>query len=229
MEGIFLINVLIVDDMPIYIKRHERALAKRHDVYNVAGTACSGGEAYELAKKLKPDLILMDIQMETDDAGIVAARKIKEELPDVKIIAVTIHEDDEIILSAFDAGICEYIIKTDTDENILDTIDNAISMEGQCNKINNLIVKELVNMRKERESILFCANLISRLSRTEIEVLKMLCNGMTYQEIADVRYVEHGTIRVIVNKISKKFAGANIRDVINDMHKNGIIKLLDNF
>ena len=93
-----MINVLIVDDMPIYIKRYEKTLSIRKDVYNIVGTATSGAEAYEIAKNTRPDLVLMDIQMETDDAGIIAARKIIEDLPDTKIIVITIHDDDEIIL-----------------------------------------------------------------------------------------------------------------------------------
>ncbi|HAL63597.1 MAG TPA: hypothetical protein DCO93_04035 [Clostridiales bacterium] len=224
-----MVSVLIVDDMPIYVRRYERILSLKSDVYTIVGKASTGADAYEIAKEKKPNLILMDIQMETDDAGIIASRRIIEILPDVKIVAVTIHDDDEIILSAFDAGICEYIIKTDTDENILSIIDSVVGNDKQRGKVNDLIVKELVNMRKERESILYCANLISRLSKTEIEVLKLLCKGMTYQDIADARCVEHGTIRVIVNKISKKFAGANIREVIKDMQKNGIIDMLEKF
>ena len=200
------LKIMLVDDIPIFLQRYKDIIEVDSD-FEVVCQASSGSEAVELAAQYNPDVILMDIQMENDDAGIVATRKILSKNPDIKIIAVTVHDDDEIILSAFDAGVCEYIMKTESDESIVQTIKSVIGMEKQKNRVNELVRNELISMRKERESLLYCATLISRLSRTEIEVLKLLCDGKTYQEIADIRLVEHGTIRVIVNKISKKLGG----------------------
>ena len=219
---------MIVDDIPIFLQRYKDIIEVDSD-FEVVCQASSGSEAVELAAQYNPDVILMDIQMENDNAGIVATRKILSKNPEIKIIAVTVHDDDEIILSAFDAGVCEYIIKTDSDESIVQILKSVIGMESRKNRVNELVRNELVNMRKERESLLYCATLISRLSRTEIEVLKLLCDGKTYQEIADIRFVEHGTIRVIVNKISKKLDGKKIRDIIGQLNRTGVVKLLSKF
>ena len=221
-------KIMIVDDIPIFLQRYKDIIEVDSD-FEVVCQASSGSEAVELAAQYNPDVILMDIQMENDNAGIVATRKILSKNPEIKIIAVTVHDDDEIILSAFDAGVCEYIIKTDSDESIVQILKSVIGMESRKNRVNELVRNELVNMRKERESLLYCATLISRLSRTEIEVLKLLCDGKTYQEIADIRFVEHGTIRVIVNKISKKLDGKKIRDIIGQLNRTGVVKLLSKF
>lgn len=222
------LKIMLVDDIPIFLQRYKDIIEVDSD-FEVVCQASSGSEAVELAAQYNPDVILMDIQMENDDAGIVATRKILSRNPNIKIIAVTVHDDDEIILSAFDAGVCEYIMKTESDESIVQTIKSVIGMEKQKNRVNELVRNELVSMRKERESLLYCATLISRLSRTEIEVLKLLCDGKTYQEIADIRLVEHGTIRVIVNKISKKLGGKKIRDIIGQLNRTGVMKLLNKF
>lgn len=222
------LKIMLVDDIPIFLQRYKDIIEVDSD-FEVVCQASSGSEAVELAAQYNPDVILMDIQMENDDAGIVATRKILSKNPDIKIIAVTVHDDDEIILSAFDAGVCEYIMKTESDESIVQTIKSIIGMEKQKNRVNELVRNELISMRKERESLLYCATLISRLSRTEIEVLKLLCDGKTYQEIADIRLVEHGTIRVIVNKISKKLGGKKIRDIIGQLNRTGVMKLLSKF
>ena len=222
------LKIMLVDDIPIFLQRYKDIIEVDSD-FEVVCQASSGSEAVELAAQYNPDVILMDIQMENDDAGIVATRKILSKNPDIKIIAVTVHDDDEIILSAFDAGVCEYIMKTESDESIVQTIKSVIGMEKQKNRVNELVRNELISMRKERESLLYCATLISRLSRTEIEVLKLLCDGKTYQEIADIRLVEHGTIRVIVNKISKKLGGKKIRDIIGQLNRTGVMKLLSKF
>ena len=222
------LKIMLVDDIPIFLQRYKDIIEVDSD-FEVVCQASSGSEAVELAAQYNPDVILMDIQMENDDAGIVATRKILSKNPDIKIIAVTVHDDDEIILSAFDAGVCEYIMKTESDESIVQTIKSVIGMEKQKNRVNELVRNELISMRKERESLLYCATLISRLSRTEIEVLNLLCDGKTYQEIADIRLVEHGTIRVIVNKISKKLGGKKIRDIIGQLNRTGVMKLLSKF
>ena len=222
------LKIMIVDDIPIFLQRY-RNIIENDSGFEVVCQATSGSESVEMVEKYNPDVILMDIQMETDDAGIVATKKILSKNQNVKIIAVTVHDEDEVILSAFDAGVCEYITKTDSDETILQTIKSIIGIENHRNKVNDLVRNELVTMRKERESLLYCATLVSRLSRTEIEVLHLLCQGKTYQEIADIRFVEHSTIRVIVNKISKKLGGKRIRDIIDQMNKTGVIKLLEKF
>lgn len=83
-------------------------------------------------------------------------------------MAVTVHDDDETILSAFDAGVCLYITKTDSDEVIIQTIKSIVGIEKQKNKVKEIVRNELVAMRKERESLLYCATLVSRLSKTEL-------------------------------------------------------------
>ena len=89
-----MIQVLIVDDLPPICKRYENYINKNSDMKTV-GTAYSGQEAVKKAMLLKPDVILMDIEMETRTAGLNAAKQILKELPDSKIVISTVYEEDE--------------------------------------------------------------------------------------------------------------------------------------
>lgn len=99
------INILITDDMAEYRKHFSSMISKEPDM-NVVGIAKSGAEAFSLAKKLKPDIILMDIQMETDNAGIEATKNILKILPNTKVVVLTIHGDSENIFAGYGCGYC---------------------------------------------------------------------------------------------------------------------------
>lgn len=222
------IKVLITDDIEEYRKHFSTLLAKDNEI-NVVGTASSGSEAVLMAKHLKPDVILMDIQMETEQAGIVASKKILEDLPNTKIIVFTIHDDRENIVSAYDAGIVDYILKTASPQEVLTTIHDAMDSNKIKKNVSRIIKDEMLKLRKERDSFMYCVNLITRLSKSEIEILKMLCDGKKYREIAEERFVSESTVRVMINKISKKFSGDNIRDIVRQLNENGIAKMIDKF
>lgn len=222
------IKVLITDDIEEYRKHFSTLLAKDNEI-NVVGTASSGSEAVLMAKHLKPDVILMDIQMETEQAGIVASKKILEYLPKTKIIVFTIHDDRENIVSAYDAGIVDYLLKTASPQEVIATIHDAVDSDEIKKNVSRIVKDEMLKLRKERDSFMYCVNLITRLSKSEIEILKMLCDGKKYREIAEERFVSESTVRVMINKISKKFSGDNIRDIVRQLNSNGIAKMIDKF
>ena len=220
------ISVLLVDDIEQYRNHFAKILGNEDDV-EVIGVAGSGKEAVLMALELKPDVILMDIQMENDKAGIDATREILKVLPDTKIIILTIYDDNENIFDGYEAGICDFILKTSTPEMIISTIRDTMNYSDIHKRINNIVASEMVNLKKERKSFLYCLNLMTKLSRGELEVLLLLCQGKKYREIAEERFVAESTVRVMINKISKKFGDNNIREIINQMKENGFDKYLE--
>lgn len=220
------IKVLLADDMDSFNRHFSKMLDKENDI-EVVGAAQSGADAVALSKELCPDVILMDMQMETDWAGIEASAQILKEQPKVKIIVFTIHDDSETIINAYEAGVVDYILKTASPEEVIGAIRDAMNFDDTQNKVNRVVKDEMVKLRKERDSFMYCVNLISRLSVSELETLKLLCDGKKYREIADIRFVSESTVRVMVNKITKKLSGENIRSIIKQMNDNGIAKMLD--
>lgn len=222
------INVLVVDDMEEYRNYFSLILKKQADM-KVVGTASGGSEAVALAKRLAPDVVLMDIQMETDNSGIAAAKEIVDCLPDTKVIILTIHGTRDNVVSAYDSGVTDFVLKTSPPKEIVTAIRDAMSCNTVTENVNKIVKDEMIRMKKERESFLYCANLLSRLSKSEIEILKMLCAGKKYREIADARFVEEVTIRGMVSKISKKLSGRPIREIIRQLKQNGIADMLDKY
>ena len=121
------IRILIADDFPL-LREDLAELIGRQDDMVVAGEASTGGEIVALARETEYDLILMDIEMEQMNAGILAAERIREEQPDANVIFLTAHETREMIVTAMGAGALDYLVKGCGEEEILYHIRSA--MEG---------------------------------------------------------------------------------------------------
>jgi DNA-binding NarL/FixJ family response regulator len=105
-----MIRVLVVDDLETF-REHFRDILEKDPSIRLIGMAASGEEAVRMALKERPDVILMDVIMENDRAGITAAKRISENLSSVKIIMLTVLEDDETIYNAFQIGAVDYLLK----------------------------------------------------------------------------------------------------------------------
>ena len=211
------IKIIIVEDMIDIAEYFEMVLGKESN-FEVAGIANTGVEGVELALKTKPDIVLMDIQMEHQFAGIEATEKIKEALPETKIIMLTVNEDDEMIYRAFAAGASEYIVKSSSVADIINSIHlvykNQLPLRPE---IASKILDEFSRIKTYQDSLIYTLNVISKLTTAEFEVLYALKQGKSYRQIAEERFVEEVTIRTQVNKILKKFGEHNIKNVIKNL------------
>ena len=118
-----MIRVMLVDDQIILAEGIKSVLETSGDI-QVCGIAADGAQALNLAQKANPDVILMDIRMPGMN-GVVATKKIKEVLPDVKIIILTTFDDSDYILSAINGGACGYLLKDIGSTALIDAIRNA--------------------------------------------------------------------------------------------------------
>ena len=208
------IKIAIVEDMIDIAEYFSMVLGKEPD-FEVVGIAHNGTKGVELVQKTVPDIVLMDIQMEHRFAGIEAIEKIKAELPAVKIIVLTVNEEDEMIFRAFAAGASEYIVKSASVANIINSIhlvhNNQLSLRPE---LASKILDEFSRMKTYQDSLIYTLNIVSKLTTSEFDVLMALHNGKSYHQVATERYVEDVTIRTQVSKILKKFNEHNIKTVI---------------
>lgn len=219
------IKILIVDDMEdIRMHLAEEIPEKSEDIV-VLGTAQSGKEAVEMAARLLPDVVLMDIQMETRTAGITAIGKIHEMFPGIKCIALTIHEDEEFIFRAYLAGAVDYIIKTRPSEYIVKSIhavvDNRLLLRPEVGK---RLIEEYQQIQENQVRMKETMQIMLRINVTEYEILRLVYQGLTYRQIAQQRFVEETTIRSQVNHILKKFGKKRMKDVIVQLRE---LKIFD--
>jgi len=222
------IKIMIVDDLEKISEFFEKVIGSEEDMV-VVGKASSGEEAVEKAELLHPDIILMDIQMETDDAGINATKKIKENNPDIKIIMLTIHDDADIIFNSYLAGAMDFMLKNSSVVKIIKSIravnSNSLQMRAE---VAEKILGEMARLKNENSSMLYMTNLISKLTNTEIEILKLVYNGYKYKQIAQMRSVEEATVRTHVNHILTKLGFRNMKEVIRTLEGLGVMECFKN-
>lgn len=215
------IKVLIAEDLEPIRKKYDLYLRQYPDV-ELVGCAASGSEAVAMALVTNPDVILMDIEMETKDAGIRASREILTALPLTKIIILTVYEEDEMIFSAFQLGVCDYMLKNSIKEEIISGIRSAYS---DCSPIRPEIAGKIRNEFKRvktyETSFLYMLNILSLLTVTELDTLFLLSSGHTRANICAIRHVEMSTVKSQIHSILQKFEKKSITEVITsteDLH-----------
>lgn len=220
------IRVMIVDDIE-EICNHMCFTLKNLPNIEVVGTASSGKEAVELALSLKPNVILMDIQMESDDAGITAGQKILSELPDTRLIALTMFVDSENIANAYTSGFTDYITKNSSVVEIINAIQNAMSPRVISNDVEKVILNEMIKLKIQQKQLIQCIKVVSVCSKNELELLRQLCAGMKYKDIAKQRFVEEVTIRSMVTRISNKLSDMSIKKIVSLLNECNFFEMFD--
>lgn len=183
-----MIRVLIVDDHEM-VRLGTSAYLSVQDDIEVVGEAKDGAEGYQKALELRPDVILMDLVMEPVD-GIEATKRIMHDWPDAKIIIVTSFIDDEKVYPAIEAGAVGYLLKTSSADDIAKAIRNAY--HGQ-NVYGEEISEKMTQSPLHKE-----------LTKREKEVLMLIAEGKSNQEIADTLFITLKTVKTHVSNILSK-------------------------
>lgn len=196
--------------------------------FEFAGAAYTAASCINMLKTADADVLLIDIQMETETAGIDIIPKIKELFPNMVIIILTSFDDDNYVFQAFVNGANNYIMKSfemDITQTIKDTYDNTFSLDPS---IAQKLIRKTKKVSEDQQSILFLMTLLTKLSTSEYEVLLSICNGVKYKEIATQRFVELSTIKTHAQRILKKTGASSMKDLVSTIQKTGILELLKN-
>ncbi|HEO8419567.1 response regulator [Niallia sp. FSL W8-0635] len=190
-----MIRVLLVDDHEMVRIGVSSYLSAQTDI-EVVGEAENGSRAVELALELKPDVILMDLVMEEMD-GIEATRQIVEAWEDAKIIIVTSFLDDEKVYPALQAGATSYMLKTSKASEIARAVRETF--QGQIVLEPEVTDKMMTKMREKK-----VAPLHEELTAREMEILLLMAEGKSNQEIADQLFIALKTVKTHVSNILSK-------------------------
>jgi NarL family two-component system response regulator LiaR len=195
------IHVLIVDDHDI-VREGQRALINTEPGMEVIGEAKNGIEAIELADKLQPDVILMDLLMPKKD-GIKASEEIKKRNPEARILVLTSFAEDERVFEAIKAGAQGYLLKDSTPQNILNAIHEVHN--GETSLSPRIAQKLIHEIQRKSDSPPTEEPLTAR----EMEVLKLIAKGLSNQQIAEELVISEPTARTHVTNILGKLHLAN--------------------
>ncbi|WP_110112696.1 response regulator transcription factor [Bacillus sp. CGMCC 1.16541] len=190
-----MIRVLFVDDHEMVRIGVSSYLSAQADI-EVVGEASNGKDAIELALSLRPDIILMDLVMDGMD-GIEATKNIIESWPEAKVIIVTSFLDDEKVYPALEAGAVSYMLKTSKASEIANAIRSTY--EGQFVLEPEVTGKMMMKMRQKP-----MVHLHEQLTTREMEILLLIAEGKTNQEIADELFIALKTVKTHVSNILSK-------------------------
>lgn len=219
------IRVLIAEDVDILREDYQEVLSESGNI-SVEGTAASGKEIVEMADNIECDVILMDIEMEDIDTGIKAAEIIHRRKPDIKIVFMTAHENDEIITGAMSTGAVDYIIKGCSDEEVIERVIKAYNGETSLNpKVSETIIEEYKRLRRSEYSLLFFIHNVAVLTPAEHDLLKLLLKNKKIKEIAEIRSVEQVTVKTQIKGLLRKFGCSRSREIVNMIREMGLERL----
>jgi len=186
------IKLLIVDDHPVVLGGLRAAFSSQPDI-NLVGEAKNGVEAEEWAEKLLPDVIVMDINM-PERNGLEAMLIIKERLPDVKMIFLTVSESEEDLMQALRFGADGYLLKKSDIDEVIDSVRKVF--RGEAILSQQMTSKLLLELKRTgREPIL---------SERENDVLHLVGEGLTVSEIAEKLFISKGSVSTYIHRLLVK-------------------------
>lgn len=207
------IRVLIVDDHEMVRMGLATYLNTEKDI-EVIGEASNGKQGIDLAEKLLPDVILMDLVMEELD-GISATKEIKKRLPDIKIIVLTSFIDQDKVFPVIEAGAFSYLIKTSRAEEIAKAIREAVkgnpTIEG---KVTSMMINKMQRDPQKHET----------LTPRELEVLILIGKGLSNKEIGEQLFIGIKTVKTHVSNILAKIEVDDRTQAAIYANRNGLIK-----
>lgn len=216
-----LIKVAIADDHKIFRSGVINTLIPYENI-NVVFEAEDGEHLLQHLEQQMPDVILMDLKMPNMD-GIAATIKVKEKYPEVKIIILTMYEDDNFIVHLIEHGANAYLLKNAEPEEIYEAICTTHDKGFYFNENVNLALLKKV-LHKNKQQIKPTLSNEIQLNEREIEVLRMICNERTTQEISEEIYLSPRTVEGIRQKLLEKINVKNSVGLVLYAFRNGIIE-----
>lgn len=212
------ITILLVEDHTVMRQGLERLLNEKSDI-KVIGEAGNGHEGIEKALELKPDLVLMDIAMPTMN-GIEAARRIKKELPQTKILILSMYSDQHFIQQLIETGISGYLLKDSTGADINQAIRSAMNGETYLSPSISKKVLDSYFTPKKSSTI---EDRFNKLTNREREVFQLIAEGFKAKQIADVLHVSHSTVKTHRTNILEKLGIESIVQIIGYAIHMGLV------
>ncbi len=214
------IKVIIADDHVLYRAGVKTALSSKKDIKIIA-EADNGSHLLNLLKGIQPDVILLDIQMPIMD-GIATLPEVKKLYPKIKIIMLTMMDDQSMITKLMELGANSYLTKTSDSEIIYEAIKTCFEQEFYFNALTNKAL--LNNLRQKTSPQIKLQQEDATLSDKEITVLRLMCEEKSTREIAEAVELSPRTIEAIRDKLKTKTGAKSTAGLIMFAVKNKLLE-----
>jgi response regulator containing a cheY-like receiver domain and an HTH DNA-binding domain len=188
------ITILVVDDQPLMLSALEKFI-NDEDGLSVVGTAQDGEAAVDAVKSLRPDLVLMDLQMPRVD-GIEATRRILSEVPGTRVLVVTTFSTLDYAIPALRAGASGYMVKDSRPEEVLAAISSAMEDNFPLSpSVVRLMAQQVIGGANSTEMVSETTATQVGLAPREVSVLQLLGRGLSNREIAKELFISEGSVK----------------------------------
>lgn len=223
-----IIKVAMCDDMKYLCEIFKSGFLDYPEIC-FTGMSHNSHDCLEMLKNIECDVLLLDIRMESERAGIDIIPQIKELNSNIKIVMLTSFNNDDYVFAAFANGADDYCDKSQDIKNIVQKIK---SVYNNIHSLSPEITKKLVKKTKEvndnQKSLLFMFDKIASLTPGEFEILNEMYHGSDYKKIAARRCVEVDSVYRMASRMLKKFDTKNISDLIKELRRMKIFDFLSN-
>jgi DNA-binding NarL/FixJ family response regulator len=215
------LRILIADDHGL-VRRGARAILHSRRGWRVVGEAVDGREAVQKAIDLKPDVAVVDIGMPELD-GVEVARQIREAVPDTEVLVLTMHESDQMVRRALDAGARGYLLKSDLTESLVKAVkDVSQGKRFLTPKVSEIVLEGFLKSRSRRQQGVKAG---AATTPRETEIIRLLTEGKTNKETAAQLGITVRTVETHRAKIMLKLGLHSLAELIHYAMRQGIAKV----
>jgi DNA-binding NarL/FixJ family response regulator len=201
-DGSSTISVLVCDDHRLLTDTLTTVIEDDAELRMVTAPVHTSEEAVELVKQHRPDVVLMDIEFRGSMSGIEATRQIKSLSPSTKVVIMTAHQGDRLLVEAVEAGASGFLRKTEGVDEVLNAVKAAAAGEILIDRLE--LARLLPQVAREREVQRDADLLLSQLTEREREILQLLGEGLRNEDIAERLFISPQTVQTHVRNILTK-------------------------
>ena len=213
-------RVIIIDDHPLF-REGLKTIISRDDQFKVVGEAGSGHEGFGIAKRLKPDLVVVDISL-PDQSGIQLTRDLRQLLSETKILIVSMHSKIDYIAEAFQAGATGYVVKESASERLLQGLKSVAKGDYYLDSsVSHAVVENLMKSPLKAAKITDAD--YATLTPREQEVMRLLAEGLSSKTVAEKLFISPKTVENHRANIMNKLGLHSTIELVRYAAKLGLI------
>jgi DNA-binding NarL/FixJ family response regulator len=212
------LRIIIVDDHAV-VRRGVRALLESQPGWEVAAEAVTGREAVDLAKRLSPDIVVMDLSL-PELNGLDAARQILKDSPRTEVLVLTMHHSEELVRNVLQAGARGYVLKSDADESLIAAVESLLDHKPfLTSTVTEFVLDDYVH--RAEEDVVNAGTVTPR----EREIIQLLAEGKSNKETASALSVSVKTVEAHRANIMRKLRLRSVSDLVRYAIRNKIVQV----
>lgn len=212
------LRILVVDDHAV-VRRGVRSLLESQEGWEVCGEATTGRDAVEQSRRLRPDVVVMDLSL-PELNGLDATRQILKDAPDTEVLVLTMHHSEELARDALQAGARGYVLKSDADENLIAAVDSLRQHKPFLTSAVTEFVLDDYIRRGDGQDDLASSTVTAR----EREIIQLVAEGQSNKEAASTLGISVKTIESHRANIMRKLRLRSVSDLVRYAIRNKIVQ-----